>query len=249
MILNRMNRMFLFFFLFIFEFIYSSAADAQSDGTDSAIYKKSVENVVDLYVNRLGENSNLYNGSEYIYSYHGIRGHPFFESDRLLNGEIEYDGILYKNVPMSYDLVRDEVFINEPGQNFNIKLVTEKIRYFSLSDRLFVRMLQDSMRNPSLTTGFYHVLYNGRVSVLARLTKKIQSGNAEDSIKFVQYTNFWVKKDNEYQPVENKKTLLNIFGDQKDPVRKYLRKNKVNYKKDPASAIIKAAEYYGSLKN
>ena len=249
MILNRMNQLYLFFFLLFFEFFYSSGASAQSNMPDSGFYRQSVDNAIGLYINRLGENSNLYNGSEYIYSYHGIKGYPFYASDRPLNGDIEYDGILYKNVPMSYDLVRDEVLINEPGQNFNVRLVVEKIRYFSLSNRVFVRMVQDSTGNPFLTTGFYNILYKGKVSVLARLTKKIQSGSAEDSIKFIQYTNYWVKKDDSYQPVENKKTLLNIFRDQKDLIRKYLRKNKINYKKDPANAIIKAAEYYGSSKN
>jgi hypothetical protein len=247
-------RRFLVFLVCFFSCLFLfQGIKAQNYLTDSAFYSQSVNNAVLFYVNSLGKNTHLFNGSEYIFNSHGITGHPFFGADQPVKGNIFYDGTLYPNVSIAYDLSRDEVFINNnPGQDFNLKLITERVRYFSILNHVFVRINQDdNLKGYSPATGFYDLSYNnGKITVLAKRKKQIeQAFKAEDSLKFIQYNEYLVKKNNAYYPVDSKGSLIDVFRDQKDKVKKYFRKSDLNFKKDPENAIVKTAEYYAQLKD
>ena len=231
--------------LFLFQRI-----NAQTYLTDSAFYNQTVNNTVFFYINSLGKTTHLFNGSEYIFNNHGVANHPFFGASQPVKGTIFYDGTLYPDVSISYDLSRDEVFINNnPGQDFNLKLITERIKYFSILNHVFVRINQDNnTKGYAPVAGFYDLLYNGKITVLAKRKKQIeQAFKAEDSLRFVQYDEYLVKKNNIYYSVDSKSSLLNVFHDQKDKMKKYYRKSDLNFKKDPENTIVKTAEYYAQL--
>lgn len=94
--------------------------------------------------------------------------HQFFLSDQALAGKVTYNNILYKNVNLQYDLVRDEVLT----KNFNDKkiiLVKEKVGEFSIDGHLFKR-LTDS--NPSLKIdGYYEILMEDKNVKLSKKNK------------------------------------------------------------------------------
>ncbi len=225
--------------------------NAQSYMTDSAFYRQSVDNTINFYISSLGESTHLYNGAEYSYSYHGVTGHPFFETDQRVKGNVFYDGTLYTDIPISYDLTRDEVLMDNKAQGFDLRLVTDKIKSFTILNHVFVRLVRDTINKGGIeATGFYDLLFNGRIKVLAKRRKKIeQAFKAEEAPRFIQYNEYFVLKNDEYHKVDSKRSLLDVFGDQKDKLKKYLKKNKLNYKKNPENTIVKAADYYGQLNN
>jgi len=206
------------------------------------------DSVIKIYYNTVGENMQLYNGSEYAGSFSSSIGHPYFETDRLQKGTILYDAVLYRDIALSYDLVRDELIISNYSQQFNLKLVTEKVVYFTLLNHVFVRIEPDSLIVGAVTSGFYEMLYNGKFIVLAKRAKRLQSGAAEDKPRFIQYDHYFVRQENSFKEVESERDLLDLFNEQKTDVKKYLRKNDLRFKKDPGNTIVKAAEYYAQLK-
>lgn len=245
-----MRRFLVFLFCFFSGLLLLQEIKAQNYTTDSAFYRQTVNNTIFFYTAGLGKTTHLFNGSEYIFNNHGIIGHPFFEAAQPTKGNIFYDGTLYPNVSIAYDISRDEVFINNnPGQDFNLKLITERIEYFSILNHVFIRINQDdNIKGYAPSTGFYDLLYNGKVTVLAKRRKQVnQAFKAEDSLKFVQYNEYLIKKNNTYYVVDSKSSLMNIFRDQKDKVKKYFRKSDLDFKKDPENAIVKTTEYYAQL--
>src|SRR4249919_2074816 len=86
------------------------SANAQNNAQDSAFYSLAIQQAVAVYSKGMGEAANLYNGKEYIYSSHGVKGHPFFESDQPQKGTIEFNRTIYPEILFSYDLVQDKVF-------------------------------------------------------------------------------------------------------------------------------------------
>jgi len=231
-------------------YAFSFQVNAQSNAADSAFYSQSVQQAVGLYMKVLGESSNLYNGAEYIYSSHGVKGHPFFATNQLQKGTVEYNGTKYPDVPMLYDLVQDKLFITDTAMNFNIQLNSERIRYFVLNGHTFMSLQADSINMPSTGPGFYDLIYDGKLKVLVKRTKRVERAfKAEDSVHYVQYSDFFIRKNNVYSQVDGKKSLFSLFKDEKDKVRKYFRKNKLNFRKDPENAIILTTDYYAQLKN
>ena len=242
---QRIGRLICLFYSLVF----SHVCIGQSYLSDSAFYRQAVDHAVGLYVSSLGENSHLYNGSEYIFSSHGIKGSPFFVSDQPLIGSIIYDGTEYNNVRLSYDLVQDRVFITDKGMGFNIQLINEKTASFTLDGHRFIHIHADSSNGLSFGDGFYELLYAGRSTAIAKRKKQVDEGfKAEDSLKYNTYNFFYARKDESYVRVENKNNLIDLFADQKDKIKKFYRKNNRLFKKNLEEATIRTCEYYDQLK-
>ena len=64
---------------------------------------------IGAYTGSLAAAWRLYTGPLYLGFDHHAAGHPFFLSDSLLNASVEYDGIFYPSLNLSYDLVKDLV--------------------------------------------------------------------------------------------------------------------------------------------
>ena len=88
---------------------------AQTLLTDSSLYRSAQNNVIQLYIDSVKENLRLYNGTEFTAAYRSSAGHPFFEYAEPQTGDINYDGIIYPGVRLSYDLTRDEIIFVTPA--------------------------------------------------------------------------------------------------------------------------------------
>jgi len=87
----------LFYVLLIY--IFSQNVKAQS--VDDSTFNKSTSNMIDVYYQALDEQSPLYNGREYVeYPFTFLEGHPFFGSAVWVNGNINFDGMTFHEVPM-----------------------------------------------------------------------------------------------------------------------------------------------------
>ena len=233
--------------LFINIILFINVAHSQTDAIDSVFLRRTIDSTIAFYNNRLGENILLYNGREYTGNYSRTIGHPFYASDQPQKGMVVYDGVPYPHTAISYDLVKDEVFI-KTNQNVSLKLLKEKINQFSLGDRLFIRVDQQSDELP-LSMGFYEILHQGRATVLASRRKQlVPSFNLEDPYKFVNYDRYFVKFNNTYHEIENQRSLISLLPGHEKEIRKYLLQTGINFKKNRESAIVKVAEYIGGLK-
>jgi hypothetical protein len=237
------------FFLWIFPFIlFLDIANAQ-DLTNS---RTSTSIAVDFYSKFIGEDSHLYNGSEHAPYDFRIRGDAYFESNLLTKGFIKYDEVLYPMVNMAYDIVRDEVTTNRYNENFRIKLVSEKIAYFSVFNHYFTRLVHDSINKSFITTGFYDVLHDGKIKFLSRRQKKIMekvTADEGDQLWFEENDLFIVQKEGNYYQIKDKSELFNLFKDRKKELKRYLRKSKIKFNKNPEYAILKTVEYFDQSKN
>jgi hypothetical protein len=235
--------------VYFFISILSSNTLRAQDSTSSQL---STSNAIAFYNKFIGEDAHLYNGSEHTLYDFRIKGHPYFESNLLQSGFVNYDSILYQHINMAYDIVRDELTTNRYNQNFRITLVNEKIAYFSILNHYFVRIIQDSINKSIITTGFYDQLYNGKLKLFAKRPKKIiEKVTAEegDQLWFEEHDGYFILRNNKYFSVKDKNNLFDFFKDRKKDLKKYLRKNKIKFKDDPELAILKSVEYYDQLKN
>ena len=224
---------------------------AQQPLSDSAFYNQSVNVALQSYKKEIQENLHIYNGSEYLRTGHGVKGTPFFASDSLLQGDVFYDGRLYKNISIHYDLVTDDVVINNYAQNNEIKLVPEKLDYFYILQHLFVRITADSSLPSFINTGFYEKLLDGRFSLFARRTKvRRLFGNASDNdARFNEYNHYFVLLNNTFYRVDDKGDFLALMAGKKNEIRKYIKDNKIDFNRKREESMVRVAEYYAQLNN
>lgn len=223
---------------------------AQTLQQDTALYRSAQANIIQLYIDSVKENLRLYNGTEFTAAYRSSAGHPFFQYSEPQKGDINYDGINYPGVRLSYDLTRDEIIFVTPTNNLNIKLISQKVNWFSLQNHLFVNVRDDgnavNLRGP----GFYELAYDGTYAVLIKRKKNLEQSSREENVsKFFQYTNYYARKGDTYYTIDSKRSLLALCKDKKKEVATYIQKEKLDFKKDPESTIIKVIDYYSQLKN
>jgi hypothetical protein len=227
-------------YLFVTLLVSGSVVSAQTS-VDSLQLQAAIKSVVATYRTATEDHSNLYNGAEYIGYERGIVGHQYFLQDNFANGDIFYGNTLYTNVPLLYDIVRDEIVINLYKRDFRIKLLNEKIDHFTIGNKRFERI------DPG---GFFEVLYKGKATALAKRVKRIiNSLNTEEPSRFITLDKLFVFTNNNYFPVDDRSSLLKAFADKKNLVRQFVESKKFNFKKDLESAIIQTTAYYSSLNN
>ena len=210
------------------------------------------QNTVALYYDSIGINAHLFIGSEYTFPDPIIKGFPFLDTNVLRKGNIYFNGVLYQDVPMLYDIQTDNIITTRYHQYFFIRLPSEKVSYFFLGGYLFIRLVPDSSDKVLPSIGFYKVLYNGKSTVLLKSSKSISNDPPIDdkvNINFVIWRSYFIKKGNEYFRVLNQKSLLKLLGDNDKVIRRFLRKNKLKFKKKPDETIAKAAAYYDQITN
>jgi hypothetical protein len=235
------------FFYIHFILLLSFVSHGQ-EVADTSSFK--LQDPVSLYYSSLGEQSPLYNGKEYLDYAGTIKvGHQFFSTKDFVNGSILFDGMLFEDVMILYDIVKDKVVLRHHNKYFKIDLPVEKIAEFKIRDHHFVHLISDSAK--VIAEGFYDKLFNGKIDLYVKRTKVIREELTRNDLTTIadEKNTYYIKKQGVYYVVKNMRGLLRILNDRREVVRQYLRSKRIRYKDDKEAAILMALKYYDSLSN
>jgi hypothetical protein len=220
-------------------------AQSKSSGNDSFSLTKTINNALAVYYQSAGDQSRLYNGTEYTgYPFTFAEGSPFFVTGQEQKGSIIYDHIEYRNVDLQYDDMMGSVIMQD--ENHRIQLSNERISRFTIGNYPFIRIVNDSLSNGAPETGFYNILYEGNLSVLKKEIKTIRQlySYSQEITRVIDLkTNYYFIKNNTYTQIGNQKELLNFFGVRKKEIQHYIKSNKLSFKKDTDNLLVKVAVY------
>lgn len=231
----------------LFPFICLSQTFAQAS-PDSVLYKESVSKIYQVYLKEISDNAQIYHGSEFIRNGQKANGFPFYESDNMILGSVSYQGTVYPNQNVYYNLVSDELITNNYTHNAFIVLAPEKVDSFTIQNHVFVP-LTASKSNRLENNGYYDQLYAGEPGVYAKREKRFVVGSGSEETKYIQHDDYFIKIKNAFYAVDGKSALLDILKDQKDVLKKYIRTDKLNFKKDLESSLVLTTIYYSQLKH
>jgi hypothetical protein len=205
-------------------------------------------NIKSFFQNEIKEDAHLYTGKEFIKYSVNIKGHPFFETDQMQNGEIFYDGTLYENVPLLYDITGQGIVINRYNSDERIRLLNEKIKYFTFDGHRFENIFSAEGKDESIINTFYDIMFSGKASVLVKRIKHIKNGlKAEDPAFFAEEDELYIRNGKNLYAVDSKNAVLQALNDKKDVIKIFIRKNKFRFKKNIERELILIAEYYSAL--
>ncbi|UOQ98634.1 hypothetical protein MUN81_03870 [Hymenobacter sp. 5317J-9] len=184
------------------------------------------------YAADVGFETRLYNGPEYAHYVSGnISGHQFFGSADSQTGSVYYRGVLYPGVELRYDLMRDQVVIKAPSNDYYLQLVSENLARFTIDTHSFVRVVVAAGEEAPLKTGFYEVLVDGRARLLAARRKSIQQHSTNTGLQgeMEEKVTYFIHKDGHYYKAGSANSVLGIFPEQKAALRKYLKAQQLNF--------------------
>ncbi len=238
------------FFCITFVAIFcSSITSAQSQQPDTFFTAISVNNAIEVYHRILNNASGLYNGGEYIsYFFNFDDGSPYFGEKDSVPGSILYDSVLYRDIFMKYDEVKDAIVIW--NNNEAIQLFDERVGHFKLLDHSFVRIIKDNLSKAQMKTGFYEQLYSGKIAVFKKVVKTIMvKADMTDGIlrSIEQKTYYYLSTARGYTPINSKADLTKTLNDHKNEIGEFISSKNLSFKQDPAGFLEKVAAYYDTL--
>lgn len=205
------------------------------------------------YTTAFAGHPQLFSGPEYVdYAkrYHFQEGHQFFLLPEKQTGSVYYNEHYFTNLKLSYDEVFDQVLISPPGSPLTLRLINENVRYFTINDHHFIRLVADSAANKVIRTGFFEVLLDSTVQVLAKRSKRMQERivHPDVNVEFTAADKLFIRKGDQYYVVASKSSVLHLFADRSREVQKYIQEHKLRFKKDQReAAIVQITSYYCSL--
>ena len=217
--------------------------------TDTAFRQAAITNVVHFYYSAIGLQARLYNGPFYMpYTRAFTEGHQYFQTDTFKMGNVAYNGLQYHNIPMKYDIIRDELIILHHNGVYPLNLIKEKIDSFSFSGHSFISIKPDSTNNTLPESGFYDNLYSGDISLLAKRTKYIQETNGNTiEIKIYGRVHYYIVSKGKYHLIKKKSSLMEVLNDKRSAMQAYIKKNNLRFRKDFENDMIKVVSYYDQL--
>lgn len=216
---------------------------AQNASPDTAGYRQGVEAAVATYHQALGTQAELYNGPEHVRYLPTIEGIPYYQVDEWQKAAVEYRGVLYRDVPVRYDLVTDKVIVGHPNGYQAFSLFSPRVASFTLGGSYFIYLPADSAKGAP-PAGFYQVLARGAVTVLARRSKRIEEKLQERTLHFVTADRYYMLRDGRYYSPRNQRELLELAGEHKREARQALHQQHLRYRKHPEEAIMTVARLY-----
>jgi hypothetical protein len=231
----------------VFHLLFISSGFAQLS-PDSLLYKESISNLHRIYINEIGDNAQIYHGSEYIRNGQKATGFPYFESDNMLTGSVSYQGNIYTDLHLFYNLVSDDIIVNNYAQNALITLSPGNVDSFTIGAHRFLQLTTDKT-NGLPKDGFYEQLSDGDPAMYVRREKRFVIGTGSEETKYIPYNNYLLKFNNVFYSVDSKKSLLDILKDQRDMLKKYIHTNKLDFKKNLESSLVRITIYYSGLKH
>ncbi len=190
----------------------------------------------------------LYNGRAWRNMFYNVKGDQFLFSDNFLKGTVTIDKRSFTGIVLKYDILNDEILtINSLG--IIIQLNKEMVNGFTIlnGDETFrFQKLDTSVSAPF--SGYANILYDGKVSLLARYRKEILKLNGDSVyMKFKQSQRLYLRKENDYIPIGNKKDLLDFMADKRQLIRNYIRNNRLKISRKDPHGLIPVVEYYNTL--
>jgi len=192
---------------------------------------ESKQDIYMLFDNTVGfDNTGIYNGIEYREKFRTLNNnHAYFISPDFVKSYIEYDGQIYYNINLKYNLYDQNVIAKLKSKNSSeavIRLYKDRIGSFSINNRRFINILSKYNN----VKGFYEeAFYDADFSLLIK-HQKFKKDLYQNEQMYVDYVTakkeYLILSNNRYNEVDSKKDIANLFPDLKQEINQFYRDNK-----------------------
>ncbi|RZJ52511.1 MAG: hypothetical protein EOO44_11590 [Flavobacterium sp.] len=206
----------------------------------SNIYSQSVNNEISTYNwfdKTVGkENLDIINGTPHNNPYRTVGGTHIYFIDQYELGSLTYEGQVYYNVKLKYDIYRDILVLNPfESENIGINLIQNKVESFSIKDKNFIKIDKKINAVPQFTTGYYEENKIAPDFIFYIKYHKDQQkviGEGIVSYTFKEDTFYFLNFKNSVNQISSKNDVIKIFPEQKKQINEFYFMNRELKKAD-----------------
>lgn len=167
--------------------------------------------------------------------------HPYWLFDEFFPGDVVYNGLLYKSVPVRYDAYLKRLVVNTPNKRMNVYVPMNLVEKFTLGGPEFswrygeiVAILFSSSRMELVE----------QVNVALKENIKAQGQVMYDFNRDVRY---YVLRGGEVYEVDKLRSVLKLFPGREKVLKRYAKENALDFKLHRQSALITMIKYADEL--
>jgi len=230
------------FFLFAVSVSY-----AQESGRDGQLQRASTKEIKS-YLEMVADYAVIYSGRiEEPYT-STPSNHPYLGSDGFLAGTLCYNGIIYSNIMLRYNIEREDFLVMHNQFRFGIELKKEKVDWVVLNGYKIVASRGIDWKGIP-NSRFLILLHEDMYPIIKDSKASFRSRNSDKTVEyyFELENRYFVCVDGICHLVKNKKSILNLFPDKKGELDLYARRMRLDFKREPEAAYVEMVRYYESL--
>lgn len=224
--------------------LYCSRSYAQTIYTDTAARAAMIDNIIAGFSESASDPSRLYTGNVY----HADKAQA--GALAFTPGSVAYDGFVFNNVPLLYDVKKDVIVTNLPGKKIGVELVGNRVQNFDLLGRRFIRIdakITDGADD--LSSGFYEELYAGATTLIVKRKAGftgVKSEAAKDS-PLASADKMYVMVNGTYTPVDGTRSLLGLLNNKRKVLQNFLKVSQGSAAAGREAEMVKLLTYYDQL--
>jgi hypothetical protein len=197
-----------------------------------------------IFLSATKEQEPIFRGAEYRLFPPTVGDIIYFKHDTITHGDVIYFDRHYKNIPLLYDQLTDElVTVNLDGSSL-IRLYSPKVKSFRIYSTDFV-FLPDSV---TATTGnIWQVIPGTHMKVFKKEVKTIETKVVDHKMARVvrTQTKYRIFLDNKDYDISSKKALITALAKQQRAILSFVTKNRRHFrKKGFETMILETTNYY-----
>ncbi|MFO7743940.1 MAG: hypothetical protein R6V36_00990 [Psychroflexus sp.] len=204
------------------------------------------------YDNQTGiENSSLFRGVEYVEEDRMINEkHKFFQSDEFQKGWVIYDGQLYNNVPLKFNIYNDVlmVYLQHDQKSSFFQLFSDMVDNFQIHGHKFKYL--EAKNDPDIQ-GFYEVISENNDFKIFKKHVKDKKELRDKSVAYIEFStanpDYVFQINEQFFDLDNRRDLFSRFPDYKKDIRDFYKDFRKQSRNQPDAFMIRLADKMNSL--
>jgi len=199
-----------------------------------------------------GSDDLLINGRRYEPLHVQASGNPYLFENDWRRGTLYIKGRIFNNVHCKYNIEKDKVVINtilHSGVPVQLIINNEYLDSFIIENHSFINVAV--LKTDKETAGYYEQIFNGDFKFLKKHNKTFLN-KYNDLEPYGSYskirTEYYLYYNSRLFKVFSKKSFLKYFKPYKKEIKKFIRKNRIKYKKASNQDLNKLMIFCNKLK-
>jgi hypothetical protein len=181
----------------------------------------------------------LITGGQYAAPSARIKGDPYFITRQFEAGTLRINGISYPQVPLIYDIFRDQLVTFHPIFNQKILIKPEKIDGFEWSDGKLFRFFSGNESFLHHGNGIYQVLGQGKSIALVKRYKTTRSFRdiSRYDAEYVEKKDYFLWKEGTFFPIKKSSQAFTALQLNAKELKKELKSKGLQFNKAPEAYL------------
>jgi len=217
------------------------------------VFGQKNDGLIEKYRENIPLDQEIISGGYFVDPPKTYEGHPYFFTKNFESSQITVNGLTYKEVPLLYNIWKDEVLTFQPVHKQKILIRADKVDQFILELEKpvsFIRV-QENPKYSHHGNGIYELYVEGKANVLIKHRKQTKSKREVGiySHEFYEIEDYFIQKPGGILQVTAKKQAVDFLGLDKKEVRRLSRGTKLHFRSDKAGYLAFLVSLYNHLEN